>query len=86
MRPEYGCLIHRLVFAPNDDTTAGLAIFYVRRALEKWEPRIDILRLDANRSAEVPEKLDIVLEYRVRAALQARTLQFSFDLAGVDLL
>ena len=25
MRPDYGCDIHRLVFSPNDDTTAGLA-------------------------------------------------------------
>ncbi len=40
MRPEYGCELHRLTFSPNDDTTAGLAIHYVRRALERWEPRI----------------------------------------------
>ena len=24
MRPEYGCPLHRLMFAPNDATTAGL--------------------------------------------------------------
>lgn len=30
MRPGYGSRLHRLVFAPNDDTTAGLAIHYVR--------------------------------------------------------
>jgi len=33
MRPDYGCELARLVFAPNDDTTAGLAIHYVRRAV-----------------------------------------------------
>ena len=33
MRRTYGSLLHRLVFAPNDDTTAGLAIHYVRQAL-----------------------------------------------------
>ena len=27
MRPGYGCDLQRLVFAPNDDTTAGLASF-----------------------------------------------------------
>jgi phage baseplate assembly protein W len=86
MRPEYGCLIHRLVFAPNDDTTAGLAIFYVRSALKKWEPRVDVLRVDANRSPEAPEWLDIVLEYRVRAIMQVQTVLFSFDLAGVGRL
>src|SRR5512133_2865749 len=52
MRPEYGCHLHRLVFAPNDDTTAGLAIFYVRQALERWEPRIEITLLDAGRNPE----------------------------------
>ena len=33
MRPTYGSELHRLVFAPNDQTTAGLAIHYVRRAV-----------------------------------------------------
>jgi len=47
MRPDYGCLLRRVIFSPNDDTTAGLAIHYVRTALERWEPRIEILRLDA---------------------------------------
>ena len=26
MRPEFGCDLYRLVFEPNDETTAGLAI------------------------------------------------------------
>jgi uncharacterized protein len=49
MRPDYGCELRRLVFAPNDDTTAGLAIHYVRRAVERWEPRVEIESLDAGR-------------------------------------
>lgn len=55
MRPDYGCDIHRLIFSPNDDTTAGLAIYYVQRAIDRWEPRIDVLRLDAGRDPEQPE-------------------------------
>jgi phage baseplate assembly protein W len=54
MRPEYGCELHRLVFAPNDDTTAGLAIHYVRRAVERWEPRVEILGIDASRRRRNP--------------------------------
>jgi phage baseplate assembly protein W len=53
MRPEYGCDLHRLVFSPNDDTTAGLAIHFVRQAVERWEPRVEILRVDANRATEI---------------------------------
>ena len=37
MRPEYGCNLHKLIFAPNDDTTAGLAVHYVRQAVERWD-------------------------------------------------
>lgn len=47
MRPDYGCPLHRLMFAPNDATTAGLAIHYVRQALVRFEPRIEIVSLDA---------------------------------------
>lgn len=84
MRPEYGCDIHRLIFSPNDDTTAGMAIYYVRRALERWEPRIQITRLDAGRSPESPERLDIVLEYRILATQQVQALPFSINLAGEE--
>ncbi len=82
MRPDYGCQLHRLVFSPNDETTAGLAIHYVRQALDLWEPRIDVLRLDAERNAEDPEQLTISLEYRVRATQQIDTTTFSFNLSG----
>jgi hypothetical protein len=82
MRPDYGCQLHRLVFSPNDETTAGLAIHYVRQALDRWEPRIDVLRLDAERNTEDPEQLIISLEYRVRATQQTDATTFSFNLAG----
>lgn len=80
MRPTYGCYLHRLAFAANDPTTAGLAIHYVRQALERWEPRIAILRLDAGPSPDRPEQLDIELEYRVLASGQSRQVGFGFDL------
>ena len=82
MRPDYGCDLYRLVFAPNDDTTAGLAIHYVRRALERWEPRIQILHLDAGRHPEDAERLSISLEYRVRSTQRAERLAYSLQLAG----
>lgn len=85
MRPHYGCELHRLVFSPNDDTTAGLAIHYVRRAIERWEPRIEIRSLDAGRDPERPEQLDLTLEYRIRATQQTEMVTFSLSLAGENL-
>ena len=80
MRPEYGCDLHRLVFSPNDDTTAGLAIHFVRQAVERWEPRVEILRVDANRDPYEATRLAIVLDYRVRATLQADSIAVEVDL------
>ncbi len=80
MRPDYGCHLYRLLFAPNDDTTAGLAIHYVRQALERWEPRIEILTLDAQRPSAAPSRLDILLTYRVRETGAVGQLRYPFEL------
>jgi phage baseplate assembly protein W len=82
MRPDYGCLLRRLIFSPNDETTAGLAIFYVRSAIERWEPRIEVLQLDAERDPELVERLNVNLVYRVRATRQIGRVVFPLDLAG----
>lgn len=68
MRPEYGCDLRSLVFAPSDDTTAGLAIHYVRRALQRWEPRAEVVSVDAGPDPMDPGRLLITLEYRVRSS------------------
>lgn len=80
MRPAYGCDLDLLTFNPNDDTTAGLAIHYVRRALQRWEPRIEILHLGAEPNPDDPGRLDIVLDYRVRATASQNRLVFPFNL------
>ena len=82
MRPDYGCELHRLVFSPNDNTTSGLAIHYVRQALDRWEPRAQVTHLDAGQHPEYPERLEILLEYRLRRTQAIEQLTFSIDLAG----
>lgn len=90
MRPDYGCDLHRLVFSPNDATTAGLAIHYVRTAVERWEPRARVLRIDAGRKLfEAPNlgragdpdaMLDVVLDYQVRRSGRSDRLALSVNL------
>src|SRR3712207_181593 len=45
MRPDFGCGIHDLVFAPNSAGTTGQVDSLVRQALLRWEPRIDVERV-----------------------------------------
>jgi phage baseplate assembly protein W len=82
MRPTYGCPLDRLVFAPNDDTTAGMAIYAVRSALERWEPRIEILALDAKRDDEDPATLLIELNYRAKASGTVDTIGIATQTGG----
>lgn len=82
MRPDYGSYLHRLLFANNDQTTAGLAIHYVRQAVRRWEPRVSIIDIDADIDPEIESQLNITLTYRARATLSTETLVYPLDLAG----
>ncbi len=80
MRPKYGCNLRSLVFSLNDQTTAGLAIHYVREAIQRWEPRVDVLELDAGPQEANPTSLVIDLQYRVRASGNSDRIRLGLDL------
>ncbi len=78
MRPEFGCQIHDLMFAPNDATTAGLAAYYVEEALGMWEPRIHIKEVNARPDPENQGRLLIDISYEIKATHDSRSLVFPF--------
>lgn len=82
MRPQYGCDLGELVFREIDGTTMGVAMYYVRRAIETWEPRVQITRLDAIADPDRPGTLAISLEYEILQSRAIDALEFSVDLAG----
>lgn len=82
MRPDYGCDLHRLAFAPNDDTSAGLAIYYVRRAIERFEPRVAVEQIEAFADVEDPALLNIRLRYRILRDGVADGLDLAYQLDG----
>lgn len=67
MLPKFGCAIHGLLFAPNDSRTIALTVHLVRQALTAYEPRVDVLDVHAENTAEAPNLLLIRINYRVRA-------------------
>jgi uncharacterized protein len=84
MRPDYGCDLLSLSFAPNNDTTAGLAIQDVRQAVERFEPRVRILRLEATRSVHSAAVLEIVLEYQPRIGVASDVVRVGLPLDGSE--
>src|SRR5688572_11194008 len=65
LRLDFGCDIHDLVFAPNNETTCSLAAHYCEEALRKWEPRIKNVRAKARPAIGEPNKILIEIEYTV---------------------
>jgi len=80
MRPDFGCGLHELVFSVNGPATQGMAEFHVREALEKWEPRIDLMRVRATGTGGFGEQLLIEIDYRVRLTDNRFNLVYPFYL------
>jgi len=80
MRPDFGCDIHHLIFAPNNATTWGLAAHYVEEALSWWEPRIEVTEIDPRPDPEDASRLLINIQYQIKATNDARNLVYPFYL------
>jgi uncharacterized protein len=72
MLPAFGCDIHKFLFAPNTRATANQIAFHVRRALKRWESRIEVegVRAGTGRTGEVRIEVD----YRIVATNSMQNL------------
>ncbi|HEX7472664.1 MAG TPA: GPW/gp25 family protein [Candidatus Limnocylindrales bacterium] len=80
MRPEFGCRIWELLFAPNDSSTWTLAGHHVREALGWWEPRIEVEDVRATVDPGNQGAMDVEVDYTIRATHDRRSLVFPFYL------
>jgi phage baseplate assembly protein W len=80
MRPNFGCDIHNIIFAPNNATTWGLAAHYVEEALGWLEPRIEVTEIDPQPDPEDSSRLLINIKYRTKATNDARSIVYPFYL------
>jgi uncharacterized protein len=78
MLPDFGCGIHDLVFEGNTPGTVALVSQAARAALTTYEPRIDVLDVDA-RSAEGADNLLLIrISYRIRSNNAVGNLVYPF--------
>ena len=77
-RPDFGCGIRRMVFAPNSDVSANLGQVLINQSLEKWMGTvIEVNDVQVNNNEE---KLEIKIVYLVRATQQRRYLNLDVTL------
>jgi uncharacterized protein len=78
MRPEFGCGIHDLVFAPANAATAGRAAYEVRASLDRWEPRIEVVDVNASFEDAAAGIMYVAVSYVLRGTNDPRNLVFPF--------
>ncbi len=78
MRPDFGCRIHDHVFGPANSATAGQIAYDVREALERWEPRIEIVDIRVDFDDIDAGRLSVDVGYEIRGLNDPRNLVFPF--------
>ena len=78
MRPEFGCGVHDFVFHSIDTNTLAAMEVAIREALDRWEPRIDVVSIRFDSSQADNGLLTIDITYEVRSTNTTRNLVYPF--------
>ncbi|HAC65223.1 MAG TPA: baseplate protein [Cyanothece sp. UBA12306] len=78
-RPDFGCRLSELTFAPMDTNTLLLIRIYVQTAIERWEPRIILDSIETKPEYE-KAKVDIIINYHPREMYDSHSLVYPFYL------
>jgi phage baseplate assembly protein W len=77
-RPDFGCGLRRMVFAPNSETTASLTRVTVFQALEKWLG--NLISVEDVKVAAKDEILEVRIAYVLKARQERRYLNLEVTL------
>ena len=77
-RPDFGCGLRRMVFAPNSDVTASLTQITVLQALETWLG--ELISVDDVKVNAVEEVLEVRIVYTLKAPQERRHLNLEVTL------
>src|SRR4051812_40105083 len=77
-RPEFGCGVRRMLFAPNSDVSATLAQVSVHQSLDRWLG--SVIKVDNVTVTAVDSTLTIQVSYVLLARQQRRYL--NLEVAG----
>ncbi len=83
-RPQFGCRIHDLMFAPNNGLTAARAEVFCEEAIYKFEPRVEKVKCGAQPNPDEPNRLDVRIEYVIAGKNDKRNLVFPFYLRNEE--
>lgn len=74
-RPDFGCGIMQLVFAPNSEELASATQFLVQGQLQQWLG--EVIQVEAATVEYVDSALNVTVQYVVRRTQERQAAQFS---------
>ena len=78
LNPKYGLDMYEILFEPRSTTMKTFIKDRVKIAILIYEPRINLLLLELDTTAQYDGKISIVLEYEVRATNSRYNLVYPF--------
>ncbi len=85
-RPTFGSRLSELAFAPMNSQTLRRVRLYVREAIERWEPRVELLGI-LTEPDPLRGRVDIAIRYQPKGYFEPRSMVYPFYLvptAGED--
>lgn len=80
MLPDFGCRLNELVFAAPNATTVSLVQLYVKQALDRWEPRVQLSGVEVEPSGKPRNCLLVTVDYLIRDRNRPDNLVYPFFL------
>ncbi|MCG8336761.1 MAG: GPW/gp25 family protein [Proteobacteria bacterium] len=77
-RPDYGCDLRRFMFEEINNDLASQIQEMIVNAIDEYEPRIDLLRIEITESDETSQVLLIQIEYQVKETNSVQNMVFPF--------
>ena len=81
MRPEFGAGLKQFIHKPNNETTRRLMADIALKAIQRWEPRIDILELTVSTEPAQLNKVILSVRYRIRMTAEEDNLELGLQLS-----
>ncbi|WP_019498212.1 GPW/gp25 family protein [Pseudanabaena sp. PCC 6802] len=78
--PQYGLDMQEILFEPMSTTIKTYLSDRIKIAILIYEPRIELLSLDLDTTAQNEGKIGIVMEYKVRATNSRYNLVYPFSI------
>ncbi|HYO68535.1 MAG TPA: GPW/gp25 family protein [Archangium sp.] len=82
MRPEFGAGLEDFVGQPNVLTTRRRIQDLVTDSLTRWEPRIDVERVDVQEVEDAPTHVRVEIVYRLRRTGAVQALGLNLELGA----